>query len=936
MERRTRALIGALFFALMLTYATVNAYRLYLSRRGDDGWYSASGSKGSFVIEVNRDGAAAGLLQKDDQLLAINGQSATSGDAINEAMRRVAPGEAYTLLIRREGEGTRELTLRMRRAPLARLLSEYALRMLTPFSFLLTGFVVFLLKPFDKEALLLALTLALFPALAAGYFAGYAGLPAALVAMLWTARVVAFAFFTIFFLHFFLIFPESKGFASPLLHRFPWLERAIYLSLIFLLPLGVFILMSQAGTRANLSPTLQIIARLFVWAGTLCGFAFLVGGLVSLVINYRLADLNARRKMRVVVFASLLAFVPLLFLLLMETFNLISRIRPVNRWIDAALAFILPLVPLSFAYAIARHKVIPVSLIIRRGVRYLFVSRGSFVLEIVTVGVVMYFLMDALFSRTTFTGRTVGIISGIVAIVVWSATRALHTRVIAPVIDRRFFRQSYDARLILSELAQALRTLPDVNQMCALVATRMQEALQTENATIFLREEATGDYPCGCSSRFLEAGRQTIVGREDLRLPRAAFVVERLRESQQPLAVDFDDPQSWTRALLASDNAESELRRREGETLRRANSALLLPVASKEQLLGIVSLGARLGDLPFSSEDKQMLSTVAAQVAFALENAKLFERRAEEEHLRRELEMATEVQRRIFPECAPDTDTLELAGACTPARGVGGDYYDFLLLEGGRVGVAVADVAGKGISAALLMSIVQASLRSQAQSANGRLAELVASMNTLLQKSSGTASYATFFYAQFDPASRLMTYVNAGHNPPMLFRARDSSGEAGDGASHHEGASHPDGASHMDGASHSDGVRGIADDLQKSSLVGAGSAIAIRPEAAATDARVELLDAGGPVIGLFEHFTYEQASVPVARGDVLVAFTDGVTEALNPEGEEFGEARLRQLVAAGAHLPAAALHAHIVAEVSAFCRDAPQHDDLTLVVAKVK
>ncbi|MDT7603576.1 MAG: phosphoserine phosphatase RsbU/P [Acidobacteriota bacterium] len=914
MDRRTRASFGALFFALMFTYTAVNAYRLYLNRRGDDGWTSTSGVKGSWIVEVRPDGAAAGSLRVDDQLLSINGRAATNGDAINEAMRHVAPGEPYTMLVRSDGEAAREVTLRTRPAPLSVLVTQYLLRMLTPFSFLLTGFVVFLLKPFDKEALLLALTLALFPALAAGYFAGFAGLAPALVVVLWAARVVAFAFFTIFFLHFFLVFPESKGFTTPLLRRFPRLESRIYLALFVVAPLGVALVMTQAGTLPALSPAWRAVARVFVIAGALCGFTYLFGGLVSLVLNYRLADANARRKMRVVVFASLLAFVPLMFLILLETFNLIAYVRPVNRWIDFALGFILPLVPMSFAYAIVRHKVIPVSLIIRRGVRYVFVSRGSFVLEMASVGVVMYFLMDALFSRTTFKGRTVGVVSGVVAIVVWSATRALHTRVIAPVIDRRFFRQAYDARLILSELGQALRTLPDVHEMCALVGTRVQEALQTENATVFLRDEPTGDFACECSSRFLEAGRHTIVSREDLRLPRDSFVVTQLRESLQPLEVDFADPQSWTRQLLAADNAESESRRREGETLRRADAALLLPVASKDQLLGIVSLGARLGDLPFSSEDRQMLSAVAGQMAFALENARLFERRAEEERLRRELEMATEVQRRIFPEEAPETDALELAGSCVPARGVGGDYYDFLLLGGGRVGVAVADVAGKGISAALLMSIVQASLRSQAQAANGRLAPLVASMNALLQKSSGTASYATFFYAQFDPAEGLLTYVNAGHNPPMLFRADDQSVEGGEG-----GANEPA-------------------NFQTLTREGAGKglAVALRPETTAREVNVELLTAGGPVIGLFEHFTYEQASTKVARGDVLVAFTDGVTEALNPEGEEFGEERLRAFAAAHVHLSAAELHALVVAEVRAFCRDAPQHDDLTLVVAKVK
>src|SRR6185503_19099736 len=125
----------------------------------------------------------------------------------------------------------------------------------------------------------------------------------------------------------------------------------------------------------------------------------------------------------------------------------------------------------------------------------------------------------------------------------------------------------------------------------------------------------------------------------------------------------------------------------------------------------------------------------------------------------------------LFPESPPKMPSLELSGVCYPAGGVGGDYYDFIELDEEKLGIAVADVAGKGISAALLMCTVQASLRSQAPTVNGNLTELVSSMNRLLHVSTDSASYATFFYAQFDERSSLLTYVNAGHNPPILVRA---------------------------------------------------------------------------------------------------------------------------------------------------------------------
>ncbi len=890
MDRRIRAASVGLFLGLMLIYVGANAHRRYLGARAEDGWRSDAGGGGQRIVAVFEGGPAEGALEEGDELVSINGAGGLGGRAaVNEQMRRVAPGVSYTMLVRRAGQ-LREVTLLTRRVSFGTLLNTYLLRILAPLTFLLTGIVVFLLKPFDKEAVLLALLLGLFPALPNGFFAGYASHAAALAWLLWAARVISHALFAAVFTHFFLVFPESKGFASPLLRRFPRLERGLYLSLLFFAPFGVLLMMEQEDALGTLGGNWRRAVELIFLAGAVIALGSIVGGLVSLVLNYRLSGEASRRKMRVVVLASIVAFVPLLVMLLFETFDLISYVRPFSRWLDYLLYFLLPLVPLSFAYAIVRHKVIPVSLIIRRGVRYLFVSRGSIVLEMATVGVVMFFLLDWLFSRTTATGRTVGIISGVVAILVWVSARALHVRVVAPLIDRRFFRRSYNAQQILAELGQTLRTLPRVEETCALVSARVQEALQTENVTVFLRDEASGDFRAECSTRFLEAERQVVVGKQELTLPRDSFVIKRLAESQQqPLDVDFADPHGWARMLVSAGGAAvRESRRREGETLRAAGSALLLPVATKDNLVGVISLGPRLGDLPFSGEDTQMLSAVAVQVAFALENARLLERRAEEVRLRRELEMATEVQQRIFPERAPETDSLDLAGSCLPARGVGGDYYDFLLLEGGRVGLAVADVAGKGMSAALLMSIVQASLRSQAQGAGGDLSGLVASMNLLLHRSSGSSSYATFFYAQFETGTRRLTYVNAGHNPPLLVRAESS------------------------------------------------SAVSAAGETDGGGARVELLQTGGPVIGLFEHFTFEQETIQLNVGDVLVAFTDGVSEALNPEGEEFGEPRLFALAAAHADLSAGDIHARVSAEVRAFCRDAPQHDDLTLVVAKVK
>jgi len=234
--------------------------------------------------------------------------------------------------------------------------------------------------------------------------------------------------------------------------------------------------------------------------------------------------------------------------------------------------------------------------------------------------------------------------------------------------------------------------------------------------------------------------------------------------------------------------------------------------------------------------------------------------------------LAAEVQRRLLPEKSPEMAMAGLAAVSLPARTVGGDYYDFIDAGDRRIGIALADIAGKGVAAALVMSVVQASLRIIAEEENVSLPELAARMNRYLYRSTGSNSYATFFYAQIDEQTRELRYVNAGHNPPYLLRS------------------------------------------------GSG---------------IEELPAGGTVIGMFPNETYEEARTNLWPGDVLVAFTDGVTEALNISEEEFGEERLKELLRRVAHLPVDEMSAQISRELREWIGNAAQYDDLTFIVMKV-
>jgi sigma-B regulation protein RsbU (phosphoserine phosphatase) len=239
------------------------------------------------------------------------------------------------------------------------------------------------------------------------------------------------------------------------------------------------------------------------------------------------------------------------------------------------------------------------------------------------------------------------------------------------------------------------------------------------------------------------------------------------------------------------------------------------------------------------------------------------------------MEIAREVQQRLFPQQIPQIAGLSLAGMCRPALGVGGDYYDLIELDDGRLGLAIGDVSGKGISAALLMAGLRASLRGMTLDGPSDLARMMQKVNRLVYEASANNRYATFFFATYDPATRELRYVNAGHNPPLLVRPGN-------------------------------------------------------PE-------ILRLDVGGMVVGLLPTADYVEQVVRVSSGDLLIAYTDGISEAMTVDDEEWGEERMLDCaVQCRQDAPAREVLNAIFRSADEFTSGAPQHDDMTLLIMKLE
>lgn len=790
-------------------------------------------------------------LKPGDLILEINGHRLESAYSLADLYAGYKPGDGVELTVQRPHIPAPLIIkgiFRARRSlssegGFAQHLGEYIMNAF-PLAFLIVGLGVLILRLEDANAWLLALMFASW--IAAPDFANsFTVLGPYLRPFAMTYRAIFNSLLGALFYFFFAVFPTR----SPLDRRAPWLRwTGLALGLCVAVPgLAVggqrppAILVGLVGELAA-----QIIRSSY-------NFGFVALGLLSLAQNaFSATTPEARRKVRVILWGTLVGVVPIVLLALAnEDFLRLHFQAPL--WLRVMLMLLLFLFPLSFAYAVVKHRVLEIPVLLRRSARYLLVQRGfTVVLSLLSIGATGVFSLSFARYLEPLTGAAVpgGIAlgAGFGTLLLWTGTR-VHRRV-GETIDRAFFRHAYDARVILGDLAEKSRTATDRQELAALLEQHLNQALQPSSFAVYLE---TSDNRLSAARGNVPAELQTV-------------------SATQPMLVALArNGQPWE---VSAEALSSPL---EPFPLAPLRPDCLVPMLGRDsRLVGLLVLGPRLSEEPYSSEDKRLLASVASQAGVALESIRLGEKIAErieaERRAAQEMEFARQVQARLFPQKLPPLKTLEYTGGCIQARQVGGDYYDFLELRPGRLALVLADIAGKGVSGALLMANLQANLRSQYAMALEDLPRLLKSVNQLFYENTSESSYATLFFADYDDSSRRLRYVNCGHLPPLLLRA---------------------------------------------------------------EGRLERLAATTTVLGLFEKWECDVAEVQLDLADTLVLYTDGVTEAESAEGEEFGESRLIETLRAQRHLPVPRLLETIVTTVQEF-GGREQADDITLVVARCR
>lgn len=407
---------------------------------------------------------------------------------------------------------------------------------------------------------------------------------------------------------------------------------------------------------------------------------------------------------------------------------------------------------------------------------------------------------------------------------------------------------------LLYRLTQTFNSSLDLNEVLNRVMDEVVQAVEAERGFVMLSEDE-GNLVFK-TARGID--RKTI---DDPQFQVSRSIVERVAREGQPV-------------LTSDAQSDERFSMRQSIRLLGLRSILCVPLNLKDKILGVIYVDNRLQTGIFSRSDLDLVSAIASNAAIAIENARLYQLAVERGRLERELQMARQVQASLLPTEVPEFEGWEFIATWQPASQVAGDYYDFIPLQDGNLGLVIGDVTDKGMPAALFMALTRTFIRAYLSYANSPLQAILNANNQICMDSSD-GMFVTLFYAQLDPKSGELIYVNAGHNPPILIRSGD------------------------DGSA------------QLTHLTRTGMALGVECET-----------------------SYGQKQIFMKPGDSLLIYTDGLTDTINEEGEAFGLERIERVMISQREQSAGEIVSSILLNIQEFSVASDPFDDITLMMIK--
>ncbi len=654
------------------------------------------------------------------------------------------------------------------------------------------------------------------------------------------------------------VFPEERGFTDVPNLRIagrriwtPSFNTLVFAPYVFHFLLMVAITLwkpsitlPQSGPLHLLAPILQVVG---VFGGLFLVFHQALFSLVNL--GFGLASIallfNSLRRARVPRLRRQLGAIAVGMSASMACYSLAALLPTLfnfhvpDLWRSAFTIVALTLGPGSIAYSVVRFKFLDTKLLARRGILYALASGVLVGFYLLIVNQVNHYL-------TSITGSQAKVLEPVLLILALALFQPAIAR-LEEMLDQVFLRDPSDYRNVLRHLGRELQTTIDLEVLLARTVDTVAETLILEHAHIVALSQRGMVAHTGAGAPLSPEAR-TMLARV---LPKVST-----RQTSYRL----------------TDRIEGVSREEQDEMVAGLELSLLVPLQWRGDLVGALLLGDKVLGTDYTAEDVNLLTALAGQVSVSLQNALLLRDRVEVARFEEELNLARQIQRRSLLSEFPPMPRSEVHAIYIPSKHVGGDFYDVVPTGDGGFLVAIADVSGKGVPAALLSSMLQASLRTQAASVPS-VAAILRNTNALLYRSTALHQFATFFLARIDGESLQMTFCNAGHNWPVVMRP------------------------------------------------GGGR---------------EFLERGGTILGILEQLELEEASVQLAPGEIVVLYTDGISEAADPTGEQYGEQRLCECVAAQPPgLPARDIAERVLIDLRAFLAGTEAQDDITLLVLRV-
>jgi serine phosphatase RsbU (regulator of sigma subunit) len=842
---RTSWLVRAIFYfasVVFLLIAIIYFYNIIKWIDYPDFGYMLRAATGLHIVgDVSENGRSAGL-QVGDLILELNSKEYSSIEEMRKIQNREL-GNKNILHIQRNGKNF-YVTIENIPSGLQRSFITSGIPFLIGICYATIGVLIFLMKPQSLSSRMFLSTCFIF-----GLFLLYFS-PLGKFSPSWfeTPNIFAYCFTPAVFIHLAFLFPQERAFAN----KFRFIKFIPYI-----VSLALFVMIRRVTGAIFFAPrSLQLCTVLFMALGVL----FFLASCLQLRLTSKSQIVKLRARMILLGFA-ISATLPVAESIANALFD-IYLVQDVNYYLPLFLVF-----PTFVGYSIVKHNLFDIDALIKRTYGY--------VLTTGTLAAIYGSLV--LIYKFTFGDYEVtksSLFSLVFILTIVFLLNPLRAR-LQLFVDRMFYRLEYDYQTTVHEISETMRSLLDLAQIGRNI---MDTALQTmfiDHGYVLLLGRDGKIYEC-----LAEAGIAETSNSIDNQL-QVAEANATCNNAVTKLKIPTDEPLIGIitvsrKQVTLYDIDEDPIFMDCRESCRRIfdlmQAQLLIPLIYEDRLIGLISLGRKKSGKFYRREDINLLNVLANQGAVAIENARMVEELIEKERMDEELSIARDLQISMLPTKWPKIEHFEIAATSLSAREVGGDFYDFIEMADERLGIVIADVAGKGVSGALVMSASRSIFRLLSEEVCS-VANNMIKANQRLKRDVKSGMFVALLYAVLDSRNRTITLCSAGQTQPIFSNK---------------------------------------------------------------DGKALLIETKGDTfpLGIIDTPEYEDTVLMLSTGDVVVLYTDGIVEAMNTGGEIFGFDRLIETIGTNPTTSAESLLQIILDQIKSFTFGAAQHDDLTLIVVR--